>query len=157
MYPCEKLCETIEKTKMYTICANKNHSFLPVNNMFHYEIDKINQKAKEMELQSNQTHYSDFAFPGSYWLHSYNLSYDGSYGVDISNGFVMVTEEFNALVRPQILDQTLGAEMPNRLNQIKSDKNWPFKHILEGCPLKALAFYAFDSKTLIEQEEFYKR
>ena len=77
--------------------------------------------------------------------------------VDISNGFVMVTEEFNALVRPQILDQTLGAEMPNRLNQIKSDKNWPFKHILEGCPLKALAFYAFDSKTLIEQEEFYKR
>lgn len=46
----------------------------------------------------------------------------------------MPTEDFNKLVKPQILDQTLGEDIPARISEIKSDAIWPFKHVLDVSP-----------------------
>lgn len=95
-------------------------------------------------------------FPGSYWLHSYNVAYNQSYVIDIANGFLMSINEFNRLIEPNILDQTLGETVPSRLKAIEEDSSWPFFSITKKTPLKTLAFYQFDSLSKEKREQLIK-
>lgn len=92
-------------------------------------------------------------FSGSYWLHSYNLSYNRAYVIDISNGFVMSVTDFEKLIDPFILDETKGMDIPLRLEQIKREA-WPFYERTIHTPLKTLAFYQYDT---LSKEEIEKR
>ncbi len=93
------------------------------------------------------------SFSGAYWLHSYSVSYNESYVIDISNGFVMSIFDFERLLGPMILDKTKGEDIPFRLEQIRKEK-WPFYTTTIHTPLKTLAFYQFDT---LSQDEILKR
>jgi len=94
------------------------------------------------------------AFPNNYWLHSYNISYNGVYVIDIANGFVMPIEDYNRLIQPCNLDITKGEDVLSHLQQIKDDKSWPFFNVIKS-PLKTLAFYHYDMLTEEQREEKY--
>lgn len=95
-------------------------------------------------------------FPGSYWLHSYNISYNRAYVIDIANSFVMSIDDFERLFKPKVLDETKGEDLPLYLAKIK-ESNWPFYERTIHTPLKTIAFYSFDSFDSLTPEERRKR
>lgn len=68
----------------------------------------------------------------------------------------MAINDFERLVEPQILDKTRGDDIPVRLQQIKSDRAWPFFTLTQHTPLKTLAFYQFDTTSKEEQARMFK-
>jgi len=84
------------------------------------------------------------SFSDTYWLHSYNISYNRAYVIDIANSFVMPIDDFYRLLKPQVLDETKGEDIPSYLQKIAESK-WPFYKRTIHTPLKTLAFYSFDN------------
>lgn len=90
------------------------------------------------------------AFSGGYWFHSYNMTNDKSTVVDISNGFIMSMEEYERLVKPQVLDCTLGEHVQAKRKDL-AKFHVPYSYLLLDAPLKAFALYEYDRMSSIER------
>ncbi len=161
-----------EKTKMFTIITTKDtFSFFSCSAMFKDEVAKIKKIIPNVDyschdvtcefIKEHPEYYATTcicpnAFLSSYWLHSYNVSYNKEFVVDIANNIVMSSIEFNKLIKPVILDETKGEEVFKTIKKILCDENWPFKSILKTSPLKAVAFYSYDQLSQEEQQVFLK-
>lgn len=165
-----------EETKMYILISTIGEfSFRPVKDFYSSDIDIIKQKAKIERHTDNidyechfvtqefvRLHPDNYAvtcicpncFSDSYWLHSYNVSANKSYVIDIANRFIMPIDDFDRLVKPEVLDETLGMDIPIRLKQIEENASWQLYDSIKHIPLKALAFYNYDC---MSQEERLKR
>lgn len=158
------------KTKMYTIVSVKgNFTFLPIQEMYPNELVNIRNSLKmnyannyclenfdynchTVSYEFSKLNPYDYAvtticpnkFPGSFWLHSYIISYNHAYVNDISNRFVMPINDFEKLLNPCVLDSTKGEDIPLRLEIIKKE-GWPFYNDTKNVPLKTLAFYHYDT------------
>lgn len=84
------------------------------------------------------------SFYDTYWLHSYNLTPDKQYVVDIANGYVMPHEMQKKLLNLKILDCTLGSDIPKRIEQIEQDKENFFADVVRSNPLKTFALLEYD-------------
>lgn len=115
-------------------------------------------KCHYIAYEHAKLHQEDYAvtavcpnfFSGSYWLHSYNISYNNAFVTDYANGVVMPVEDFENLLCPIILDKTKGDDIPMVLEQIKESK-WVFYNTTIHTPLKTLAFYHVDQ---LQEKEF---
>lgn len=93
------------------------------------------------------------AFSDSYWYHSYNMSENQNYVIDIANGFVMQIDHFHELLEPIVLDSVLGSDISIRVQDVLEDTYYPLRNIVSSSPLKGLAFYKYDYQSSKKREE----
>ncbi len=93
-------------------------------------------------------------FNGLYEFHSYNISEDFSFVIDLSNGIVMLYEEYERLMQPVVLNQMQGVEVSYRMDEVRSS-NWNLYSATKHVPLKTLAFYSYDALSDAKREETY--
>ena len=93
-------------------------------------------------------------FNGLYEFHSYNISEDFSFVIDLANGIVMLYEDYERLMQPVVLNQMQGVEISYRMDEVRSS-NWPLYSATKRVPLKTLAFYHYDMLTEEQREEKY--
>ncbi len=96
-----------------------------------------------------------FVFQNHHWLHSYNVSKDYGVVLDLVSGFIMPIDEFENLMSPQVLCETIGINLSKRLKEIENS-SWPLLANMKNAPLKKLAFYSFDSLNYQEQEKIIR-
>ncbi len=149
-----EIIKEIGKNKNLTENIKINNSFNPQSyenfsyncHFVSYEFAKLNPDFYAV------TAICPNCFPRSYWLHSYNVSYNKSFVIDIANNFVMDVNGFNKLISPIVLDETIGEDLSIYLDEIKH-LGWPFCERTINSPLKTLAFYNYDCLSEEERQE----
>lgn len=86
-------------------------------------------------------------FQNQYWLHSYNILEDGKTVVDLANYCVINLEDYERLMKPNVLANNKGCNVEQILDELASKNG----RLLMGIPSLDIAFYEYDKTPVLER------